>query len=277
MSSNLLVAVLLMFSTPVAEHNAALIHAKAMDKEIQNLPNLPDTTRSVAFREMVLRIRNEPKKYRLALASNLAVSAEEAAVESATVRSIADLLVDELKGRPDEGGELGTDYLADFAFYRHIPVSFDSPRYRADIVKRETEASVRAAADFTLLDTKGKRWHLRNLRGNFVLVNFWATWCPPCQRELPDLQAVYNRYVNDGLLVLAITEEDIRAVKRYLAGAPLPYPVLPDTAGITEKQFLVKGFPHSVLYNRNGEISSQSPGPVTKKEVDDVLARAGLQ
>jgi thiol-disulfide isomerase/thioredoxin len=277
MSSFLLVAALLMFSNSVVDDNAALLHAKATDKEIQDLPNLPETTRSAAFRSMMQRIRNQPKRYRLALASNLAVSAGEVVLEPAIVQSIANLLVDELQESPEKASELATDYLADFAFYRHIKVSFDSPLYRADIADREAEAKVRAAADFTLMDTKGKRWHWKGLRGNFVLLNFWATWCPPCQRELPVLEAVYNHYVDNGLVVLAITEEDLATVNHYLASAPLPFPVLPDTAGVTEKQFLVKGFPHSILYNRNGEMTAEFPGPVTKKEVQDALTQAGLR
>ncbi len=278
MGLTLLVAVFLLLSTLAAEQNAGLMRAKALDKEIQTLPNLSYTALPAAFRGMVLKIRNEPKRYRLALASNLAVSAEEVAVEPEIVQSIAELLVEELNRRPeDESGDLATDYLADLAFYHHIPVSFDSPRYRVDMVERETEARVRAAADFTLRDTNGKQWHLRSLRGNFVLLNFWATWCPPCQRELPELQAVYNRYVDHGLLVLAITDEDIGAVKRYLSRSRLSFPILLDTVGVTKKQFLINGFPHSVLYNTNGKIIAQFPGPLTKREVEDLLARSGLQ
>lgn len=176
---SLLFGLLSMFANLNAQDSAALNRAKAMDKEIQGLPNLPDATRNAAFREMVGQIREQPKQYSLVLASNLAVSAGEVAVAPAIVQQIADLLISELTRRPDKGSELAIDSLADFAFYRHIHVSFDSPRYRADLLKRQTEANVRAAADFTLLDAKGKQWHLRNLSGDVVLVNFWATWCPP--------------------------------------------------------------------------------------------------
>ena len=276
MRSYVLAVFLLLSATRSAQDSATLIHAKALDKEIQGLPNLPDATRDAAFQAMVRRIREEPKQYSLALASNLAVSAGEVAVEPAIVQQIADLLISELKDRPDSGSELAIDSLADFAFYRHIQVSYDSRRYRADLVEREAEAKIRANADFTLMDTNGKQWHLRDLGGNVVLVNFWATWCPPCQREMSNFQTIYNRFAHQGLFILAITAEDVGTVKHYLANASFTFPVLLDTTAATEKRFLVKGFPHSVLYNREGKMIAQIPGPVTKKELEGILAQAGL-
>jgi hypothetical protein len=112
-----------------AQDPSALAEAKAMDKEIQKLPNLPDANRDAAFQEMLHRIRNEPKPYRLALASNLAVSAGEVATESATLQQTADLLVDELRGSPESGADLALTNLAEFAFYRRIRVSLDTPPY----------------------------------------------------------------------------------------------------------------------------------------------------
>jgi peroxiredoxin len=277
MAWNVFAILLLLSASNTVKDSAALVHAQAMNKEIQGLPNLPDATRDAAFRDVVRRISEEPSQYSLALASNLAVSAGEVPVEPAIVQQIADLLVEELRGKSDKDSELAIDSLADFAFYRHIQVRYDSPRYRADLVERETEARVRASADFTLMDTRGKHWHLRDLRGDVVLVNFWATWCPPCQREMPDLQATYNRFADKGLLILAITDEGVGTVKHYLQKASLTFPVLLDTVGATEKHFLVNGFPHSVLYNRKGKMIAQIPGPVTKKELEDVLAQAGLE
>ncbi|MBV9265876.1 MAG: TlpA family protein disulfide reductase [Acidobacteriaceae bacterium] len=127
------------------------------------------------------------------------------------------------------------------------------------------------------MDTKGKQWHLRDLRGNVVLVNFWATWCPPCQREMPDLQTIYNRFAETGLLILAVTGEDVGTVKHYLANAPLRFPVLLDTSGATEKRLKVNGFPHSLLYDRKGKMIAQIAGPVMKQELEDILAQAGLK
>jgi hypothetical protein len=163
------------FALLSAQGPDALTKAKALDKEIQKLPDLPAATRGGAFREMLQKIREEPKQYRLALASNLAVSAEEVATESATLQETADLLVEELPGNPSSGADLALTSLAEFAFYRHIRISLDTPLYRAKLVELESQAKVRADLDFTLADMSGKKWRLKDLGGKVVLVNFWAT------------------------------------------------------------------------------------------------------
>jgi peroxiredoxin len=260
-----------------AQDASALAEARAMDKEIQRLPNIPEAKRDAAFQEMLHRIRNEPKPYRLALASNLAVSAGEVATESATLQETADLLVDELQGSPESGADLALTSLAEFAFYRHIQVSLDAPLYRAKLAKLDDQARTRANADFTLTDMRGKSWHLKGLGGKVVLLNFWATWCPPCQREMADFQAMYNRFAAEGLLILAVTGEDLSTVKRYLAERPVTFSVLLDPSDVTKKQFLVEGLPHSVLYNREGKMVAQIPGPLTKQQLLNTLSQAGLR
>ena len=248
-----------------------------MDKEIQKLPSLAEATRDAAFREMLQRIRKAPKEYRLALASNLAVSAGEAATESATLQETADLLVEEVREKPGSGVALAVTSLAEFAFYRHIRVSLDTPLYRAELVKLEEQASIRANGDFALSDTQGKAWHLKSLAGKVVLVNFWATWCAPCQREMADFQTMYSRFAKQGLVILAITGEDAATVKRYLAEHPVTFRVLLDPSGVTQKQFLINGFPHSVLYNREGKMVAQIPGPLTTQQLLDTFRQAGIK
>ena len=260
-----------------AEDPPELAKARAMDKEIQKLPDLPEKTRDAAFREMLQRIRKEPKEYRLALASNLAVSAGEAATESATLQETADLLVEEVREKPGNGAELAVKSLAEFAFYRHIRVALDAPVYRAELVKLDEQARTRANGDFTLKDTQGKAWRLKSLAGKVVLLNFWATWCPPCQREMPDFQTMYTRFAEQGLVILAVTGEDAATVKRYLAEHPVTFRVLLDPGGVTQKQFLIDGFPHSVLYDREGKMVAQIPGPLTTQQLLDTLGQAGLK
>ncbi len=81
----------------------------------------------------------------------------------------------------------------------------------------EADDAKRQNADFTLSDLQGKAWHLQELRGKVVLVNFWATWCPPCRKEMPDLDALYNKFKDQGFVVLAISDEETAKVSPYIA------------------------------------------------------------
>src|ERR1700722_18171876 len=150
------------FAMLSAQEPDALIKAKVLDQEIQKLPNLPEATRDGVFRETLQKIREEPKQYRLALASNLAVSAGEAATESATLQETADLLVEELPGNPSSGADLALTNLAEFAFYRHIKISLDTPLYRAKLAELDSHAKARAHLDFTLADLSGRKWRLKD-------------------------------------------------------------------------------------------------------------------
>ena len=75
------------------------------------------------------------------------------------------------------------------------------PQFAQAMSRLEWDDAARQKADFTLTDLSGKTWHLQDLRGKVVLVNFWATWCPPCSKEMPDLQALYDKYKESGLVV----------------------------------------------------------------------------
>ena len=260
-----------------AQDPPALAEARALNEHIQKLPDLPEVTRDAAFREMLQRIRKEPQQYRLTLASNLAVSAGEVAIDVTTLQKIANLLVEELRSNPGSNGSSAFKNLAEFAFYRQIHVSLDTPLYDAELAKLEDQARIRGSADFILHDTNGRRWHLKDLGGKVVLVNFWATWCAPCRREMADFQTMYNRFADQGFIILAVTGEDAATVKRYLADHPITFCVLLDPGDITRKQFLVDDLPHSLLYNREGTIIAQIPGPLTDQQLLDTLVQAGLK
>ena len=83
-------------------------------------------------------------------------------------------------------------------------------------------------ANFTLKDLSGGAWTLKDLRGAVVFVNFWATWCPPCRKDMPDLDALHKRYRKSGLVFLSIFDEPDAKAKSHLADENYKYPILLD-------------------------------------------------
>ena len=139
----------------------------------------------------------------------------------------------------------------------------------------ENDAEIEKA-DFTLRDLNNKKVTLSELRGKIVMVNFWATWCPPCRKEMPDLNAIYNHYKSQGLVILSLSDEDMFKVGSYISQAKYTYPILLDPGGKVAKQFHVEGIPKSFVFNRDGKLVAQSIDMRTQLQFLHMLAKAGL-
>ena len=113
------------------------------------------------------------------------------------------------------------------------------------------------------LDLNGRAWHLGDLRGKGVLVNFWASWCPPCLAEMPSLQALAQFYGPEKLVVLTVNFKESAAVaQRFAQRADLGLPVLLDPSGALARQWGATVFPTSVLVAADGKVRSVVRGEV---------------
>ncbi len=111
------------------------------------------------------------------------------------------------------------------------------------------------APDFSLLDRNGQKVTLSELRGQVVLINFWATWCAPCRREMPLLEQIYQRYEPLGVTLLGVNvEEGPREAEVFLKETPVTFPVLFDTENVVSKLYSVEAMPTTVLVDRQGNI-----------------------
>ena len=167
--------------------------------------------------------------------------------------------------------------LAQLERYEHVQVKLEDPQYKAAMAKLVAEDERRQHADFALTDLEGKSWKLSELTGKVVLLNFWATWCPPCNRELPDMQALYEKYKDQGLVILAVSDEDLGKVKPFIAKRKLTYPVLLDPGRKVNDMFDIEGIPKSFVYDREGKIVAEAIDMRTRGQFDQMLALAGLK
>lgn len=119
------------------------------------------------------------------------------------------------------------------------------------------------APDFALEDMDGKRHSIQDYRGKVVLVNFWATWCPPCRREMPALEAVYQKLRDQQFVVLAVNQwEDADHVFAYTGELNVfpTFPILFDPESTVSAEYGVKGLPTSFLIDRQGRVVYRALG-----------------
>jgi len=109
-----------------------------------------------------------------------------------------------------------------------------------------------------------------------VLVNFWATWCPPCRKEMPDLDALYNEFRARGLVILAISDEDTAKVQPFIAEHKYTYPILLDPGDKVNKLMAVEGIPKSFVYDREGKLVAQAMDMRTRNQLLQMLSQAGM-
>ena len=249
--------------------------------QISRLRDVPDNLRARTTRQLALDIRALPKTpHKLAFAYALANLSTEGDFGRETLQEVATTLAEALREQPvaAQGKDPAGEYveLATLARYEHVKVSIDNPQYVAAVAQLEKEDQARAQADFTLTDLEGKSWTLKALNGKVVLVNFWATWCPPCRKEMPDLDALYRRFKDQGLIILSISDEEVEKVKSYLAEKPVTYPILLDPGRKVNDLFRINGIPKSFVYDRNGKLVAQSIDMRTQKQFLEMLGQAGL-
>jgi peroxiredoxin len=115
-----------------------------------------------------------------------------------------------------------------------------------------------SAPDFTLMTPDGESYTLSELRGQAVLVNLWATWCPPCRAEMPTIEKMYQEYKDQGFVVAAIDmtyQDDPFAVVPFIKEFGLTFPILLEETGDVASAYQLRSLPSSFFVNRSGIIS----------------------
>jgi peroxiredoxin len=254
---------------------------KPIVEQIRGLRKLDDSERARTTKDLTLQIRQLPVvPNKLRLAGALANLSTEGDFGRDTLQEVTTTLAQALHEQPPAGkpGEPDEQYmeLASLVRYEHMSAESDNPQFKEAMAGLEADDARRQKADFTLSDLQGKTWHLRELKGKVVLVNFWATWCPPCRKEMPDLQALYEKYKDQGFVVLSISDEEAAKVSPFIRERKISYPVLLDPGRKVNDAFVVEGIPKSFVYDREGRLVAQSIDMRTRSQFQQMLAAAGL-
>jgi peroxiredoxin len=270
---------------------------KPLADQVHGLRALADDVRAGTTTDLALKIRKLPAtENKLRLAVNLAGLSTEGDFGHNTLQEVATMLAATLRERPvpwaeskdaDAGGKAVREpaypylELASLVRYEHveptIDLSNDDGQFRVAMAQLEADDRKREHPDFTLKDLSGKTWTFADLRGKVVLVNFWATWCPPCRKEMPDFETLYGRFHSQGLVVLGISDEEAAKVEPFIRERKVSFPVLLDPGRKVNDLFVVQGIPKTFVYDRQGKLVAQSIDMRTQKQFLEMLGKAGLE
>jgi peroxiredoxin len=289
-----------------AQHKETVWSAdeKPIADQIHGLRALPDEVRVATTKDLAEKIRKLPStENKLRLAVDLASLSTEGDFGHDALQAVATTLADTLCERPlpwaASRAAPGKDKsrtdskatrvpaspyneLASLVRYEHVDASLAGTpladeQFRAAMAQLEADDLKREHLDFTLKDTTGKAWTFSELRGKVVLVNFWATWCPPCRKEMPDLETLSERFSAKGFVVLGISDEKAAKVGPFVRERRISFPVLLDPGRKVNEMFVVEGIPKTFVYDREGKLVAQSIDMRTQKQFLKMLGKAGLE
>ena len=128
--------------------------------------------------------------------------------------------------------------------------------------------SAASAEGFNFKDTKGKVHRLEDYKGKWVLINFWATWCPPCLEEMPALQQLHETRKDLVVIGIAMEYQDVAYVKQFADDLLVSFPIVLGDRKIAAQIGKVPGLPTTYLYNTEGKIAAYNVGALTREAVE---------
>jgi peroxiredoxin len=134
------------------------------------------------------------------------------------------------------------------------------------------------APDFTLKSLTGETFQLSSLRGEVVLLNFWATWCAPCEAEMPILEDRYQTFLGSGFRVLGVNADDEKTatIETFLKRVPVSFPILLDPGLTVSDLYRVRGLPTTYVIDREGVVRAVQAGYLSDGQLDRYLSELGF-
>lgn len=131
----------------------------------------------------------------------------------------------------------------------------------------------RKAPDFSLFDLNNKVVRLSKFKNKIIILNFFATWCPPCRKEIPGFVEFYKKYKSRGVVLLGICldAKNIKRIKRFVKSYKINYPVLIGTRKVVMDYGGIRAIPTTFFINHNGEIVDRIIGYADKKELEEIV------
>ncbi len=134
-----------------------------------------------------------------------------------------------------------------------------------------SEEEFKVAPDFTLTDLNGQTLSLADFEGKIIFLNFWATWCPPCRQEIPGFIEIYEKYKNQGLVIIGISvdREGVNKVRQFVQEYKITYPVAMFTDEIIKDYKPGRFIPTTIIIDKQKNIRDKHVGYLDKEKVED--------
>ncbi len=141
------------------------------------------------------------------------------------------------------------------------------------IVSQSAIAETTGSSNFLLKDTSGVKHQLSNYKGKWVLVNYWATWCPPCLEEVPDLVNLYDHRKKKDLMVIGVVFDypSTKEVAEYVDDMLMSYPIVLGDDAVTSQIGSAEVLPTTFIYNPKGELVKIKRGLITKQYIEKLI------
>ena len=129
------------------------------------------------------------------------------------------------------------------------------------------------APDFNLKDQYGVTHSLENYKGKVIFLNFWATWCPPCKKEMPDVESIYKEYGENkkDVVILGVNSEKENEVKKFLKDKGYTFPTVIDENSEVMRKYFIQAFPTSFVIDKEGNVYGYAMGGLTKEQIKQII------
>ncbi len=174
------------------------------------------------------------------------------------------------------GGVLLVVLAAGGLLYRHLSEQYVvTPSEESKTEEKAPSSSTQIAPDFTVLDAKGKQVSLSDYQGKPVVVNFWASWCGPCQSEMPAFEAAAKQYKDEVVFMMINltdgTSETVESVGQFLKKSGYTFPVYYDTTGQAASVYGVYSIPMTLLIDAKGNLVNHHTGMMSAAALENYI------
>lgn len=146
---------------------------------------------------------------------------------------------------------------------------------RAADTQPSSQQEFKEAPDFTLETMEGNTFTLSDHQGKVVVLNFWATWCGPCRKEIPDFMELHKEMKNNGVLFAGISldEGGWEKVRPYANEMGINYPIMVDDGNVSRQYGPIRAIPTTFIINKKGKVEYVAPGMLTKEKLKPILTK----